>query len=488
MIYPAFNPVGKTAAERCSQFETACRSDQSHTDEKAFWVAVFVLGIDEDVADKSFHELAADYNAPAEFLASYTGRDTHYRILASLKTVRRRWGAAFWHDLDAHGVSVPTNPPVHFSVNLSKLAKTCALDEGIIQLRRTLQNRYPGPADTLKRNGVRPLQNADVVSALSGLKERGDTAQPDEGLQQRRPRDASQPPPRKRPRTSLPSPERARRNSSRHTSTTPASSRNGGLELDRVSFYRDSPFTPRQRSPDSDAGIHTLNLDPALLIDVQADPFHPTMPPKRKPNPTDEAEQFAHAIHALGALQHKIIAARAAVEAAAEALQQAKRNLAEIVNKCHDLPALIEPEGPPTPSCTPAPSGHEDAVTQLSTSASARLDTMITRLEQKKDSFDSVQQDYATFFATLTALPGVSSNLPSLQAFQNIVDTERKRELETLRALREQLREATRNYHSSKDIYATKLFMYKKLQASWAESRSLREWEPEDFEDDVDMC
>jgi hypothetical protein len=251
-LHAAFDPLGATPSARRGQFAAACDSVQSSTGDTTFWVAVFVLGIDKEVGT-AFDNLTADHGAPEKCLDSYSGRDTHHRILGSLKNVRRSWGHDFWHKLVAQGITIPTNPPVHLASSLSKLARAHKLGDAIRGLGRSLQNKRPGPRTNVNHsaavttNSARYVQNVDVTSALTWLKkERPQTAPEDEESQEDTRREDA-PPPRKRPRLPVPSSERARGITSTLGGTQRGNRPNSSAARLDLENFPPSPHSPRSQ-------------------------------------------------------------------------------------------------------------------------------------------------------------------------------------------------------------------------------------------------
>ncbi|KAH7070845.1 hypothetical protein FB567DRAFT_539308 [Paraphoma chrysanthemicola] len=240
------------------QFEAGLTTDASHHDR--FWVAVYTLGIDEEDGVITVGNLLdPDRDAPAPTTKS---RSAETRSLASLRTVRRKWGHAFHHYLSSRGLILPTNPSVHLAANLAKLARKHRLDDASRLLRLAMKPNRPGQT-TSGRNmaGDECVNNADVESALAWVDTPHARAQSDGGPEHSPRAHKSRRAKSTLPRLPPPSPKRPRR------SDTPGSSRSTSTPLSEDGVD-EVPETPAPF-------LHRLSLDAAAIDPSLGSPTTP---------------------------------------------------------------------------------------------------------------------------------------------------------------------------------------------------------------------
>jgi hypothetical protein len=527
----AFQPVGPTPEARKDQFDRGCAAGASDTE--SFWVAVYMLGIDEEVGT-AFEQLMETHRAPAGLLNN--ARSANHRILGSLRNVRKAWGHDFWHQLHALRLILPTVPPVTLAASLSKLARAYRIDHAGKGLQHALQTKRSGPVTAATSTlGVRTVQNADVDVAIKSLKSvptphdhtggepasepgrEGARRQEDEqdeaedagGEAGRQPQGRGEAQrTRKRRKTSvlqLPSPERPRRHS-RHTPTLSARS---SLLLENDETLLDSPLQSTTRLRHDSSAIDPSLLSPTTFGHHFApDDWHgiretctrtasqqvprspltrsstPTprapLPPMRgprtpTPSPMADDEDSSGSKHSLiiwtyNELHQELDAAYTAAKDARMALEQAEEKLSQLQEQINQVTDVF-----------PAPASSDAAADQ--SMPLRRLDRKISLLEQKQQSVDKQLKQYSDLVREMETNSDIFVTKPlHPEVFRSGAERNGKT-LDQLRKLRGDFQEATTKVSQLRDDCTLKEGIYQNLRSLLdGMVARIKPWNPPDHE------
>lgn len=470
---PAFQPLGDTQADRQRQFSLA-RSSGSNTED--FWIAVYMLGIDQDIG-QPFDELTEAHAAPPACRAAPpVKRSRAHRIIASLTTVRSKWGWDFWRKLGKLGVWIPTHPSTALAGSLSSLALRYGLVDAGRGLQHALQSNRPGPSVKRSREPTpaadgRCVQNGDFERAMSWL----DEQQPKQGRTEGH---TPAPRARKKRKPSPPSPEQARRYSRGSARTSLTAQDTADTEIPSSPLSRASPPPPQSNLGDPLDELPSLSdalSDPLLRADAPRHQSSPSpaarrrMPPSRAHTPTMGRDPSPYTVVAeiYVSLRSELEAAYTAVKDAQTALSQARETLEQLEQQIDKTP---------NPCLAPTPNTDQQEPKE-------RLDDQIGTLEQQKTKFDEWIRKYKTIYADIPQ--GLVSTAPFIdpQVYERDSETHAT-SLQRLKTLREKIQEAEANIQHCMEVHQARRKKYRELKKSFnALIARCPKWDPGDEDD-----